>query len=94
MVEDTGKTLYADTYRTLNLPKPVEVKEASLGLPQAVKVAELQTVRDIEESWRLDDEWWRREPVSRLYFSVRLDSGQCLVIYKDLINDCWYRQSC
>ena len=94
MVEDTGKALYVNAYRTLNLPKSVEVKEATSGLPQAVKVAELQTVSDIEERWRIDDEWWRREPVSRLYFSVRLDSGQRLVIYKDLINDCWYRQSC
>jgi len=93
MVEDTRKTLLADTYRTLNLPEPVDVKETPSGLPLAVKTLRRQTVAAIEESWRIDDEWWRREPVSRLYFSIRLASGHRLVLYRDLIDNCWYRQS-
>jgi hypothetical protein len=52
-----------------------------------------QAVLSIEERWRIDDEWWRREPVSRLYYSVRLDSGHRLALYKDLISDRWYRQA-
>jgi hypothetical protein len=93
MVEDTGKTLLAETYRTLNLPEPVEVKESPSGLPLVVKTPQRQTVAAIEEIWRIDDEWWRREPVSRLYFSIRLASGHRLVLYKDPNNNCWYRQS-
>ena len=93
MVTDTGKTLRADTYRTVNLPEPVEVEETPSGLPLAVKTPRRQAVAAVEDRWRIDDEWWRREPVSRLYYEVLLSSGLQLQIYNDLIKDCWYRQS-
>ena len=94
MVKDTGKTLRADTYRPVNLPEPVDVEEASsFSLPLAVRAPRRQAVVNIEDRWRIDDEWWRQEPISRLYFEVTLASGQNQVIYKDLIKNCWYRQN-
>ena len=94
MVQDTGKTLRADTYRPVNVPEPVDVEEASsFSLPLAVRVPRRQAVVNIEDRWRIDDEWWRQEPISRLYFEVTLASGQKQVIYKDLIKNCWYRQN-
>jgi len=94
MVEDTRKTLHTDTYRTLNQPEPVEVKETLSSLPLVIKTERPQTVASIDERWRIDDEWWRREPISRLYYSIRLDSGYRLVLFKDLFNNHWYQQSC
>ena len=35
----------------------------------------------------------RSEPVSRLYYAVILASGQRLILSKNLIANCWYRQS-
>jgi hypothetical protein len=32
--------------------------------------------------------------VSRIYYRVVLVSGQRLSVYKDLINQKWYRQAC
>lgn len=94
MVQDTGKTLRADTYRPVNVPEPVDVEEASsFSLPLAVRAPRRQAVVNIEDRWRIDDEWWRQEPISRLYFEVTLDSGQKQVIYKDLIKNCWFRQA-
>jgi hypothetical protein len=94
MVQDTGKTLCADTYRPVNIPEPVDVEEASsFSLPLAVRAPRRQAVVNIEDRWRIDDEWWRQEPISRLYFEVTLASGQKQVIYKDLIKNCWYRQN-
>jgi hypothetical protein len=49
------------------------------------------SIEVIDDRWRLDDEWWRSEPVSRLYYAVILVSGQRLVIYKDLVANCWYK---
>jgi hypothetical protein len=69
------------------------MEEASSGLPFAVKTPRRQAIKTIEDRWRIDDEWWRREPVSRRYYAVRLASGQRLVLYKDLIDNRWYRQS-
>jgi hypothetical protein len=93
MVKDTGKTLRSDTYRPVNVPEPVDVEEDPSGLPLAVGTPWRQAIKAVEDRWRIDDEWWRLEPVSRLYYEVLLVSGQRLVLYKDLIDDRWYRQS-
>ena len=93
MVKNSGKTLRADTYRPVNAPEPVEVEEDSSACPRAVKTPRRQIVAAIDDRWRIDDEWWRREPVSRLYYAVLLKSGQRLVLYRDLAGGCWYRQS-
>jgi hypothetical protein len=93
MVTDTGKTLRADTIKPVNLPEPVHVEENSAGLPTAVRLKRRQSITAIEDCWRIDDEWWRSEPVSRLYYAVILASGQRMVLSKNLIDKCWYRQS-
>ncbi len=92
MVEDTGKALRADTYRPVNVPEPVKVEEDASGLPAAVGGKRRQAVAAIEDRWRIDDEWWRAEPVTRLYYNALLASGQRLVLYKDLATGGWYEQ--
>ncbi|MCJ7606015.1 MAG: hypothetical protein MUO19_08305 [Dehalococcoidales bacterium] len=93
MVENTGTTLRADTYRPVNVPEPVQVEEDAAGLPVKVRLPRRQTITDIEDRWRIDDEWWRREPVTRFYYAVRLGSGQRLVLYRNLVTGEWYRQA-
>ena len=93
MVENTGKTLRAHSYRQVNVPEPVEVEEDNSAYPQAVKTPRRQAVTAIYDNWRIDDEWWRQEPVSRRYYEVQLASGERLVLYKDIAKDRWYRQS-
>jgi hypothetical protein len=68
------------------------VEEGAAGLPVAVRLKRRQPVMSIEDRWRLDDEWWRAEPISRIYYNVLLVSGQRLVLYKDLITGEWYEQ--
>jgi len=71
----------------------VKVEEASSGnLPLAVWAPRRQVVVNVGDRWRIDDEWWRSEPVSRLYYEVILASGHRLVLYKDLAAGEWYRQ--
>jgi hypothetical protein len=93
MVADTGKTLRTDTTKPVNLPELLSVEEDAAGLPKAVRLKRRQSIIDIEDCWRIDDEWWRSEPVSRLYYAVILASGQRMVLSKNLIDKCWYRQS-
>jgi hypothetical protein len=92
VVADTGKTLRADAYKPVNAPEALKVEEDAAGLPVAVRIKRRQSVMTIEDRWRIDDEWWRAEPVSRLYYNVLLVSGQRLVLYKDLITGDWYEQ--
>jgi hypothetical protein len=92
MVEDTGKTLRADAYRPVNAPESVRIEEDASGLPLAVRGKRRQVVAAVEDRWRIDDEWWRAGPVSRLYYNVLPASGQRLVLYKDLASGNWYQQ--
>lgn len=46
----------------------------------------------VEDRWRLDDEWWRGEPVCRMYWRVALLNGQTATIFYDLITEQWHRQ--
>ncbi len=94
MVEDPGTTPGTGTYRPVNMPSPVTVEEDASGLPKAVAARRRQVVTAIEDQWRIDDEWWRKEPIGRRYYSVRLASGQKLVLFKDIVNGGWYSQSC
>ncbi len=92
MVQNSGKTLRTDAIK-LNTPEPIPVKEDRSGSPVMVKTASRPVgIQAIDDSWRIDDEWWRSEPVSRRYYSVLLISGQRLVLYKDLVANRWYKQ--
>lgn len=94
MVQDSGKTLYTGIVKPLNIPVPVNVSEDKTGLPVSVRTSRRRRVVLLEDRWRIDDEWWRNEPVIRFYYAVLLDNGQRIVIFKDLANGRWYQQSC
>ena len=92
MVAHSGKTLCSGAFKSVNLPEVVEVVEDGAGRPLEIRLPPKQTVAEIEDRWRIDDEWWRAEPVSRLYYSVLFRSGQKLVVFKDLLKNEWYKQ--
>ena len=45
------------------------------------------------ENWRIDDEWWRERPVSRVYYSLLLEEGRTVTVYRDLVRGKWWRQA-
>jgi hypothetical protein len=49
-------------------------------------------VAEVQDTWRIDDEWWREWPVSRVYWRVVLEDGQALTLYDDLLARRWFRQ--
>jgi hypothetical protein len=51
-----------------------------------------RTVSAVQDRWRLDDEWWRERPISRLYYTLLLEDGRLLVVYHDLVLAEWYMQ--
>jgi hypothetical protein len=48
-------------------------------------------VAQVQDVWRIDDEWWREE-VSRLYYRLLLEDGRVWTLYRDLTRDQWYKQ--
>ena len=47
----------------------------------------------MRESWRIDDEWWRERPVSRVYYSVLLEDGRVVTVYRDMVSERWWQQA-
>jgi hypothetical protein len=92
VVEDTGAALRADAAKPVNTPEPVRVEEDAAGGPAAVRLKRRLRIAAIEDKWRIDDEWWRKEPISRFYYNVLLATGDRWVLYKDLISGEWYKQ--
>lgn len=46
----------------------------------------------VQDRWRIDDEWWREHPISRLYYTVVLEDDTLLTLYHDLLADAWFEQ--
>jgi len=92
MVEDTRKKVRAEAFRPINTPEPITIEEDSGGYPTVLKNGRIQRIIEIFDCWRIDDEWWRAEPLSRLYYSLVLETGQQMEVFKDLNTDSWFRQ--
>jgi hypothetical protein len=49
-------------------------------------------VESIQDSWHVDDEWWR-DPISRHYVQVILCDGSIRTLFHDRIADRWFEQT-
>ena len=79
---------HRDRLRALNLPKPVKVELDVSGKPRAVGQSAVEAVLD---SWRIDDEWWRK-PIARGYYEIVLTGGKRIVLFENLITREWWMQ--
>ena len=79
--------------RPLSVPRSIHVRSSSGGVPIFVRLPgrPARRVAVVRESWRVDDEWWR-DPVSRAHFTVIVEGGGQLAIYRDLITGEWFAQ--
>jgi hypothetical protein len=51
-----------------------------------------RSVAAVQERWRIDDEWWRESPVSRLYYRLQLEGDRVITVYRDLDGGAWCLQ--
>jgi hypothetical protein len=81
--------------RALNQPALLEVQMSASGQPLAVQRSDWRnprSVAEVQDRWRIDDEWWREQSISRLYHLIRLADDQLLTIYQDLLSHQWFEQ--
>jgi hypothetical protein len=52
----------------------------------------MRPVAAVQDRWRIDDEWWRETAISRMYWSLQLEGGRVLTVYRDLIGGGWWLQ--
>lgn len=81
------------TLQPLKQPRPVAVEADGSGEPVAVVLGgQRLAVAQVQDVWRIDDEWWREE-VSRLYYRLLLEDGRPVTVYHDLLGEKWWVQS-
>jgi len=82
-----------DRIRALNVPQRVEVELDERGVPAFVKpkTGNGKRIESIGETWRIDDEWWRR-PISRRHVEAILERGKRVVLFEDLMTAEWWMQ--
>jgi hypothetical protein len=72
----------------------VRVEAGEDGRPIALWLSSRRyAVEAVLETWRIDDEWWRQRPVSRMYFSLLLEDGRTVTVYRDLARNYWWLQN-
>ena len=94
MVASSGTETSPDPIRPLNLPRPVQVTvDQQSGLPLALHERNRRReVESIQDSWCVDDEWWR-DPIRRRYVQVLLRDGAIRTLFHDRIANRWFEQS-
>lgn len=79
--------------RPLNRPRPLRVEAGDDDRPVALHLANGRfAVEAVLETWRIDDEWWRKRPLSRMYYRVLLEDGRTVTVYRDEANGRWAQQ--
>lgn len=93
MVSNTRGTSDTRRIRRLKTPSAIVVEADRHGRPLRLLLASVwQEVALVREPWRIDQQWWRGTPVSRVYYRVAAADGPPLTIYQDLLSGEWWRQ--
>ncbi len=75
--------------RRIGEPRPTAVRADAVGQPLAV---DGEVVAGVRESWLVEDRWWTDQPLRRRYWEVVTTGGRNVVVFRDLVAQCWYRQ--
>ena len=93
MVEDTRKAGGSGDIRPLNQPVVLQVRADDEGIPMSLKLrGKWLEVESVEDRWRIEDEWWRDQPVDRMYFTCVVDGGIKVTVFQDTSTMAWYWQ--
>jgi hypothetical protein len=76
-------------YRTLNAPRPADVRHSDSGVPLMVNGRRIESVR---ESWLVEDRWWTAHPLRRRYWELLSADGRNMVLFHDLHGSRWFTQ--
>jgi len=75
--------------KRLARPRPIAVELGADGIPTAFGAKRVDSVL---EDWLVEDRWWSDRPVRRRYLELVLESGRCVLVFRDLNNGRWYSQ--
>ena len=74
----------------MNAPQPVQVQVDARGRPIAVADVRVELVN---RSWLNGFGWWWDKPLRRRYYEVLTVTGDRVVVFRDTLDDGWFRQN-
>ena len=93
MVGDTRGPADTRRVRRLKTALALQVEAGDDGTPARMRLGGAwQDVTLLRRPWRIDQHWWRGQPVRRDYFRVAAGEGPPLTVYRDAITGEWARQ--
>lgn len=101
MVADPRTKVRAHRLRPLAGPRPLQLDADEHGTPHSlIFEGARRQVEAVQDRWRIDDEWWREVPLSRMYYELRLEGERVVTVYRDLSSgdvaaaagDVWWLQ--
>jgi hypothetical protein len=75
--------------KRLGRPRAAEVVAGPGGIPATFGAARVDSIL---EDWLVEDRWWTDRPVRRRYLELVLESGRCVLVFRDLTSGRWYTQ--
>lgn len=93
MVKNARKKSGASNIRPLNKPLAIAVLYRNDGSPITLKLRDRwMDVESLTDMWRIEDEWWRKQPIARSYYQCTVDKGIIVTVFQDLHTRNWYMQ--
>jgi hypothetical protein len=75
--------------KRLGRPRSAQVRIGPDGLPAAFGASRVDSIL---EDWLVEDRWWTERPVRRRYLELVLESGRCVLVFRDLASGRWFTQ--
>ena len=79
-------------FKGMNAPVAITVQEDGDHTPIAVHLkGRKHSVESVMDRWEVEDEWWRDQAISRMYYQL-VNGGRVVIVYRDLDGG-WYHQN-
>jgi len=74
------------------VPMPIKVQEDVDLRPLALALdGETIGVESIDNRCEVEEDWWKDNPVVRIYYQVTLEDGRQQTIFRNMVHGGWYR---
>ena len=93
MVNSPGRTTDPRRIRRLKAPSTIDVEVDADGAPVSARIGgSMLPVTLARRPWRVDQHWWRAEPVRRTYYRLAIEGWPPVTVYRDDVSGAWHRQ--
>ena len=93
MLKNSRKAMGHGDLRFLKNPTPLQIAIGNHQEPHSVlNKGYWLPIWKILDKWHVEDEWWKTDPIDRIYYECVLNNGKYIVMYRDCISNDWYKQ--